>query len=163
MTNKIGGGNLVIDQYAEDGLRKTPTTVNTIQEIFNIIDTNMSNFNGRILDCEKELRVLHQAGGKKRKMKTRRVKKGKKTARKVQTRKYRKMTRKHKKHPRRARKTRSQRGGGFLSSVAPETSRMMGASVNSVTSLGHTLTGHPAPESNYPWVQDNMSKHLPEY
>tara|TARA_B100001287_G_scaffold270566_1_gene269519 strand:- start:522 stop:902 length:381 start_codon:yes stop_codon:yes gene_type:complete len=114
----------------------------------------------------------HQAGGmcgkcnnksKNGGKKTRRVKKGKKTARKVQTRKYRKMTRKHKKHPRRVRKTRSQRGGGFLSSVAPETSRMMGASVNSVTSLGHTLSGHPAPESNYPWVQDNMSKHLPEY
>ena len=58
MKKQKGGGNLVIDQYAEDGLRKTPTTVNTIQEIFNIIDTNMSNFNGRILDCEKELRVL---------------------------------------------------------------------------------------------------------
>ena len=104
----------------------------------------------------------HQTGGKKRKMKTRRVKKGKKTARKVQTRKYRKITRKHKKHSK-GRKTRSQRGGGFLTSVAPETSRMMGASVNSVASLGHTLNGQPGPESNYPWVQDNMPKHLPEY
>lgn len=113
----------------------------------------------------------HQTGGmckkcnnsKKGGKKTRRVKKGKKTARKVQTRKYRKMTRKHKKHPRRARKTRSQRGGGFLTSVAPETSRMMGASVNSVTSLGNTLNGQPGPVSNFPWVQHNMPKHLPEY
>jgi len=100
-----------------------------------------------------------QSGGKK----TRRVKKGKKTARKVQTRKYRKMTRKNKKHPRRGRKTRGQRGGGFLTSVAPETSRMMGATVNSVNSFGHTLTGHSAPDSNFPWVQDKMDSHLPKY
>ena len=104
----------------------------------------------------------HQTGGMCKKCNNSK-KGGKKTARKVQTRKYRKMTRKHKKHPRRARKTRSQRGGGFLTSVAPETSRMMGASVNSVTSLGNTLNGQPGPVSNFPWVQHNMPKHLPEY
>jgi len=58
MKKQKGGGTLVIDLYAENGLQKTPTPVDTIQEIFKIIDTNMSNFNGRILDLEKEVRVL---------------------------------------------------------------------------------------------------------
>ena len=54
MKKQKGGGldeeNLQIDKYTEDGLRKTPTPVNSHRELIDIINANMSNFNGRILE-----------------------------------------------------------------------------------------------------------------
>jgi hypothetical protein len=59
MKKQKGGGldeeNLQIDLYTEDGLRKTPTPVNSHRELIDIINANMSNFNGRILGCENRL------------------------------------------------------------------------------------------------------------
>lgn len=59
MKKQKGGGldeeNLQIDKYRPDGRQKIPTPVNYHREIIDIINTNMSNFNGRIRDCEIKL------------------------------------------------------------------------------------------------------------
>jgi len=60
MKKQKGGGNVQIEEYAENGGTKEMRAVdsNSLQKIIDIINTNMHNFNQRILGNKTEINAL---------------------------------------------------------------------------------------------------------